>query len=65
MTLANGVGLVMLAIVLAMIGGAASGLKLGAEHLGKELAALTGAFFGPMPVVPAAVLGVIVFALMG
>ncbi len=58
------IGLVMLAVLLAMAGGALSGMKLAGEHLGNELAAMTGAFFGPMPVLPAAVVGIIVFEVL-
>jgi hypothetical protein len=63
MTLAEAAGLIALSVVLGMAGGAAMGVKIGAEHLGKELAALMGAFFGPMPVAPAVVLGILVFLL--
>ena len=65
MSLIEAIGLLALSAVLAMMGGAAMGVKIGAEHLGKELAALMGAFFGPMPVLPAAFLGVVVFFLKG
>lgn len=52
-----------LALPLALIGGAASGLKLGAEALGRELAALMGALFGPTAVLPAVLVGLVVLAL--
>jgi len=57
MTVLTLLGLLALALVLALAGGAASGLKIGADALGKELAAMMGAFFGPTAVLPAAVIG--------
>jgi hypothetical protein len=57
MTLLTLIGLLALALVLALAGGALTGLKIGGEALGKELAALMGAFFGPTAVLPAAVVG--------
>jgi len=63
MTVLSAVGLVALALILAIVGGALSGMKIGGEYLGKELAAMMGAFFGPASVVPAAVLGIVILAL--
>lgn len=57
MTFLNLLGLLALALVVAVAAGAASGVKIGAEALGKELAAMMGAFYGPTAVLPAAVLG--------
>ena len=37
-----------LALVASVVGGAISGLLIGAKALGRELAALMGVFFGPM-----------------
>lgn len=64
MSLWDGLGLVALSLALAMAAGAAMGMKLGAEPLGWELAALVGAFFGPMPVLPAVVLGLLALAVL-
>ena len=50
-------GLVALALVLALAAGAVSGLRIGAAALGKELAALMGAFFGPTAAMPAVLVG--------
>lgn len=50
-------GLIALALLLALVAGALSGLKIGAEALGKELAALMGAFFGPTAALPATLVG--------
>jgi hypothetical protein len=57
MTTLDLVGLVALALVLALVAGAASGLKIGAASLGKELAAMMGAFFGPTAALPAVLVG--------
>jgi len=51
------IGLLALAVVLALAAGAVTGLKIGADALGRELAALMGAFFGPTAVLPAAIAG--------
>ena len=57
MTVLNVMGLIALGLVLALAAGAASGLKLGADTLGKELAAMMGAFFGPSAALPAVLVG--------
>jgi hypothetical protein len=57
MTAMSLVGLIALALALALVAGAASGLKIGADALGKELAALMGAFFGPTAALPAVLVG--------
>lgn len=49
--------LLLLALVLALAGGAFTGVKIGEAALGKELAALMGAFFGPTAVLPASLVG--------
>ena len=59
MTAMSLIGLTLLALLLALIGGAASGLRIGADALGKELAAMMGAFFGPTAVLPAIVVGLL------
>lgn len=53
-----------LALVLSVAAGAVSGIKVGGEFLGKELAAMMGAFFAPASVLPAALVGIIFFALL-
>lgn len=60
MTAIGILGLLALALALALAAGAASGMKIGAEALGKELAALMGAFYGPTAVLPASVIGLAV-----
>lgn len=53
-------GLLALGLLLALAAGAISGMKIGAEALGKELAAMMGAFYGPTAVLPAVVVGLAV-----
>ena len=60
MTALGLLGLLALALLLALAAGAVSGMKIGAEALGKELAAMMGAFYGPTAVLPAAVIGLAV-----
>lgn len=60
MTALGLLGLLVLALVLALAGGAIAGMKIGAEALGKELAAMMGAFYGPTAVLPAVVIGLAV-----
>jgi hypothetical protein len=57
MTFLNLLGLLALALVLALAAGAASGVKIGADALGKELAAMMGSFYGPTAVLPATAVG--------
>lgn len=63
MTLSTGAGLVLLAFVLAAAGGAIAGTRIAGDYLGKELAAMMGAVFGPCSVVPAMVVGLALIAL--
>jgi len=64
MTLLAIIGLLALALVLAIVGGALAGIRIGGEHLGRELAAMVGAFYGPAAVLPAAIVGLIILALV-
>jgi hypothetical protein len=57
MTLLSSAGLFMLALLLALAAGALTGVKIGAQSMGGQLAAMMGAFFGPTAVVPAALVG--------
>jgi len=56
--------LLILATVLSAAAGIVTGIKVGGQYLGKELAALMGAFYGPIAVIPAALVGVIIFGLL-
>ena len=57
MNLLWGAGLVLLSLALGAAGGALTGMRIAGEFLGNGLAALMGAMFGPVSVVPAAILG--------
>lgn len=50
----------LLATVLAIAGGALAGMKLAGKDLGNALAAMMGALFGPVAVVPGVLLGLII-----
>ena len=52
--------LLVLGVVLAAAAGAINGMKIGAEALGKELAAMMGALYGPTAVLPALVVGLVI-----
>ena len=52
--------LLVLGVVLAAAAGAISGMKIGAEATGKELAAMLGALYGPTAVLPAVVMGLVI-----
>lgn len=65
MTTMQWVGSVGLAVLLAGVAGAASGLKIGADALGKELAAMMGALFGPSAALPAVLLGLGILHFIG
>lgn len=47
----------LLSLALGAAGGALTGMRIAGEFLGNGLAALMGAMFGPVSVVPAAILG--------
>ncbi len=52
----------LLAFVLALVGGALAGMRLAGKDLGNELAAMMGAMFGPTAVLPAVAIGLVVLA---
>ncbi len=62
MTVIMAAGLLALALCLAMLGGALTGTWIAGKHLGRELAALMGAFYGPAAAVPAVALGIALLA---
>lgn len=64
MTVSAEIGLVVLAFTLAAAGGAVTGTRIGGQYLGKELAAMMGALFGPASVVPATVVGLLLLWLL-
>ncbi len=57
-------GYIALALVASLIGGAIGGMIVGGKHLGNELAAMMGGFYGPMAAVPGAILALIILALI-
>ena len=50
----------LFAAVLAIVGGALAGIKLAGKDFGNVLAAMMGAMFGPVAVVPGVLLGLII-----
>ena len=58
------VELLVLATTLSAAAGIVTRIKVGWQYAGKELAALMAAFYGPIAVIPAALLGVIIFGLL-
>lgn len=54
----------VVALLLSMAGGAATGVKLAGKDLGNELAAMMGAMFGPTGALPGVFLGLIILALL-
>lgn len=65
MTTLQWLGWIVMALLLAGAAGAASGLKIGADALGKELAAMMGALFGPSAALPAVLLGLGILHFIG
>lgn len=64
MHLLAAIELILLAAVLSIAAGAATGVKIGGEFLGKELAAMMGGFYGPVAALPAVLLGMILLFLL-
>ncbi len=52
-----------IALIFGAIGGAIGGIIIGGEHLGKELAAMMGGFFGPIAAVPGVLVALIILYL--
>ncbi len=59
------VGTALIALVIAAvaggIGGAIGGIIVGGKHMGNELAAMMGSFYGPVAAIPGVVLALVVF----
>jgi hypothetical protein len=64
LTLLNGVILVIVALFSGALGGALGGIVIGGKALGNELAAMMGAFFGPVAATPGVAIGLIILALL-
>ena len=54
----------IVAMIVSAIGGAIGGVILAAEHLGTELAAMMGSFYGPIAALPGVIIGLIVLLLI-
>ena len=52
------------ALMGAMLGGAAAGIRIGGKALGNELAAMMGAMFGPTAAVPGVLVGLLILSLI-
>ena len=63
-TILTAIGLLALAAVLAVIGGALTGVKIAGKYMGNDLAAMLGGCFGPTAVVPATIIGLIILDLL-
>ncbi|MEQ8427049.1 MAG: hypothetical protein RLT87_11220 [Gammaproteobacteria bacterium] len=50
----------VVALIVGAIGGAIGGMIVGGEHIGHELAAMMGTFYGPIAALPGVVIGLIV-----
>ncbi|MDO8412549.1 MAG: hypothetical protein Q7S51_02040 [Gallionellaceae bacterium] len=64
MTILIAIGLVALAVVLAIIGGALTGIKIAGKYMGNDLAAMLGGCFGPTAVLPATVIGLVILEVL-
>tara|TARA_R110002074_G_scaffold402220_2_gene604833 strand:+ start:121955 stop:122185 length:231 start_codon:yes stop_codon:yes gene_type:complete len=54
----------IVALFVGAIGGAIGGIIVGGEHLGNELAAMMGAFYGPIAALPGVVIALLVLVLL-
>ena len=52
----------LVAILAGLLGGSIGGVLIGAKHMGTQLAALMGAFFGPIAALPGIVIALIIIA---
>ncbi|MEH2061109.1 MAG: hypothetical protein V7K50_02380 [Nostoc sp.] len=57
LNIATGLVWIVIATALSMIGGAIGGILLAGKDIGYQLSAMLGAFFGPVGVIPAILLG--------
>lgn len=54
----------VIGLIAAGIGGVAGGILTGGKHIGNELAAVMGSFYGPVGVVPGMIVGLLLLALV-
>ncbi len=52
------------ALVIGICSGAIGGMMIGAEHMGKELAAMMGGLFGPVAAAPGVLVAIIILILI-
>lgn len=64
MDLLTAIKLLLLVAVLSVAAGAMTGIKIGGEFLGKQLAAMMGGFYGPVAVLPAALLVLVLLCVL-
>lgn len=50
----------IIAMIIGAIGGAVGGMIVGGKHMGYELAAMMGSFFGPMAAAPGVLIALII-----
>ena len=63
-TLVSSIIYIVIALLVSAIGGAIGGIIIGGKHLGNDLAAMMGSFYGPIAAVPGALIALIVLALI-
>lgn len=63
-TFGTGILLFLVAAITGAIGGAIGGILIGGKDIGNELAAIVGAFFGPVVTAPGTVVGLLLLSLL-
>lgn len=58
----TGLVFVLIGILAGACGGAIGGIKLGGQDIGRDLALMMGAFFGPLASLPGVILALLVLA---
>ncbi len=61
LTLGSGLIAFAIALIGGAIGGAIGGIIVGGKHMGNDLAAMMGGFYGPIAAVPGVVIALIIF----
>ncbi len=51
---------ILIALIVSAIGGSIGGILVGGKHMGNELAAMMGSFYGPIGAVPGILLALVV-----
>lgn len=63
-TVGTGLVAVIVALIGGAVGGAVGGIIVGGKHLGNELAAMMGSFYGPIAAVPGVILALAIFLVL-